>query len=883
MKAGHDSKQQPLLFFLYFLCHACCVASKDSADSCQWLWINSNDLTVNCTSKDLRAVPQGIPVQAYSIQLDVNRISCVRRSDFPQYAFNTLKFNLSHNRVRKIADGAFESFPNLEQLDLSNNRIKTLRDDSFRGLLKLKELHLGNNVISEVPLFHNLLSIQALWLQSNGLIQIPAVKFMASLKVLSLASNKIVSVDSGSFRGCGSLAELHMQHNLISRVAGEGFDGLFQLKMLNLSCNLLETIPPKAFQAFVAQETDLVLHNNPWQCNCNMDELKRSAPTSLAQRIRCHTGPLAGHYLSTVNQEQLTCKESLRVSHVVTVTVPAGRGLKLTCETKNKKGQLLYWQTPFRQHTTTSIYSSEDLTFVLSDGSLNIVRFSAHLSGIYYCVFGYAEEKLITLYKVSLMDHGILERGRLREKREYEQYVELVSEEHFASAIAASVIITFLGAFILGAISRSFFNECCRKIKPRRNATKAKLGLELKTEPRQYENMVFAINEEPKEETPIYDILKGSESIAEESSSGHECSYAKPINTHKTISLEVPEPDKEFDVSPPRPAPRLKFPPRKQSKNTEIPEGAHSELAHSLHCHIGSPRYEIRTSHTDAEYGPNSNLSTDNIPSTLPAIGENSEADYVIFPVCHYTKVDPVQHSSIPLSEKLFNHSAIIPNSPQTFQNNTSYVAFPEEPGTNAENSVGLHNKKKGLDLDKPLCSEEENVKAKQNFLKTKMQEGSSDVITEEEKPNYGICPKVNLDKTAKSENPEAHGEISHKEQQTVDLNQRDQNSGMNKDNQEGPSSSEESGELSQHQPKAAKRRVIKLYNYDEEGKLYDHIKSSEEFESESEPRMKRRSLSLTRLNAIMSVALAEDFSSESKKNQKQSNRDENDMFNIKK
>ncbi|XP_058884507.1 uncharacterized protein LOC131696765 [Acipenser ruthenus] len=651
---------------------------------------------------------------------------------------------------------------------------------------------------------------------------------------------------------------------------------------------MLETIPPKAFQAFAAQETDLVLHDNPWQCNCNMYELKRSAPASLAQRIRCHTGPLAGHYLSTVNQEQLTCKESLRVAHVVTVTVPAGRGLKLACETKNKKGHVLYWQTPLRKHKTTTIYSSEDHTFVLSDGSLKIVRLSAHLSGIYYCVFGYEEGQMITLYKVNLMDHGILERGRLREKREYEQYVELVSEEHFASAIAASVIVTFLGAVILGAISSPFFIECCRKIKHRRNATKAKLGLELKTEPRHYENMVFAINEDPKEETPIYDIPKGSESIAQDSSSGQECTYAKPSNAHKTISLEVPEPDKEYDVSPPRPAPRLKFPPRKgdgQSQNTEISEGAHNESAQSLHGQVDAPRYAHGTSHSDAEHCLNSNLSTDNITSALPAIGENSEADYIIFPVCDYTKVAPVQHSAdIILSEKLFSHSAIIPNSPQTFESNTSCAAFPEEPGTNAENSAGLHNKKKGLDLDKPLCSEEENMKAKQDFLKIEMHEGSSDVITEEEKPDYGMCPKANLDKTAKrSENPEAHGESSHNEEKPVDLNQRDQNSGMNKDNQEGPSSSEESGDLSQHQPKAAKRRVIKLYNYDEEGKLYDHIKSSEEFESESEQRMKRRSLSLTRLNAIMSVAFADDFNSELNKNQKQSNIDGNGMFNIKK
>ncbi|KAK6486546.1 insulin-like growth factor-binding protein complex acid labile subunit [Huso huso] len=249
MKTGPDSKQS-LLFCLYFLCHACCVPSNDTADSCQWLWINSNNLTVNCINKDLRAVPQGIPVQACSIQLGVNRISHVRRSDFPHYAFNTLKLNLSHNCIGKIADGAFGSFPNLEQLDLSDNRIRTLRDDSFQGLLKLKELHLGRNVISEVPLFHDLLSLQALWLQSNRLIQIPAVKFMASLKVLSLASNKIVSVDSGSFRGCGSLAELHMQHNLISRVAGEGFDGLFQLKDTYFTGRLhLGNTKPRQFTA----------------------------------------------------------------------------------------------------------------------------------------------------------------------------------------------------------------------------------------------------------------------------------------------------------------------------------------------------------------------------------------------------------------------------------------------------------------------------------------------------------------------------------------------------------------------------------------------------------------------------------------------------------
>ncbi|KAG9338688.1 hypothetical protein JZ751_025356 [Albula glossodonta] len=68
-------------------------------------------------------------------------------------------------------------------------------------------------------------------------------------------------------------------------------------------------------------------------------------------------------------------------------------------------------------------------------------------------------------------------------------------------------------------------------------------------------------------------------------------------------------------------------------------------------------------------------------------------------------------------------------------------------------------------------------------------------------------------------------------------------------DEQEGSSERDPDEEPS---TRTSKRRVIKLYNYDEEGNRYGHIKDSE---FEAAPRTKQRTLSLTRLNAIMAAA----------------------------
>lgn len=76
----------------------------------------------------------------------------------------------------------------------------------------------------------------------------------------------------------------------------------------------------------------------------------------------------------------------------------------------------------------------------------------------------------------------------------------------------------------------------------------------------------------------------------------------------------------------------------------------------------------------------------------------------------------------------------------------------------------------------------------------------------------------------------------------------------------EGEGPAEETDPSRGRGARPSKRRVIKVYNYDEEGNKYGHVRDPED---EGAPAMKQRTLSLTRLNAIMASATAPAFSKE--------------------
>nr|XP_055030627.1 uncharacterized protein LOC129419523 [Misgurnus anguillicaudatus] len=97
--------------------------------------------------------------------------------------------------------------------------------------------------------------------------------------------------------------------------------------------------------------------------------------------------------------------------------------------------------------------------------------------------------------------------------------------------------------------------------------------------------------------------------------------------------------------------------------------------------------------------------------------------------------------------------------------------------------------------------------------------------------------------------------------QDDVDATENELADGMKDDSNQLQSREEQQQEfktvLSPHPKK--KMRVIKVYNYDEDGNRYGHIKDSE-VEGENEVRPRLRTKSLTRLDAIMKEAEFTDF-----------------------
>ncbi|XP_063152656.1 leucine-rich repeat-containing protein 3-like [Candoia aspera] len=109
-------------------------------------------------------------------------------------------------------------------------------------------------------------------------------------RVLYLDSNWIIHISNGAFRGLKLLHELHLADNLIESIAPGAFHGLGgALRLLDLSGNKLQRIDAAPF--VMLTWVKLELYDNPWHCDCSLQELMRalSSGTWMAEEIVCTT------------------------------------------------------------------------------------------------------------------------------------------------------------------------------------------------------------------------------------------------------------------------------------------------------------------------------------------------------------------------------------------------------------------------------------------------------------------------------------------------------------------------------------------------------------------------------------------------------------------
>lgn len=190
--------------------------------------------------------------------------------------FSTLAELTLHNcKLLRIPGNAFEGLRELKKLfirsrnyDWSPNKNLELSLGTFNGLRELQILDLGENNLKVIPsdVFCPLDNLQVLNVTHNKIKSVDRLGFGRNcgtgLRSLDLSNNEIKSLtDESEITGLRRLQELRLQHNNITDISRETFNGLISLRILNISYNNLQSIPEGTF-ANLKELREIYLNNN---------------------------------------------------------------------------------------------------------------------------------------------------------------------------------------------------------------------------------------------------------------------------------------------------------------------------------------------------------------------------------------------------------------------------------------------------------------------------------------------------------------------------------------------------------------------------------------------------------------------------------------------
>ncbi|XP_068611100.1 decorin [Brachionichthys hirsutus] len=179
---------------------------------------------------------------------------------------DTTLLDLQNNKITEIKESDFKNLKGLHALILVNNKISVIHAKAFSPLVKLQRLYLSKNMLKEMP--PNMpKSLQELRIHENEITKIKKASFqgMSHLIVMEIGSNPLNSegIDAGAFADLkrvsyiriadtnitdipkglpGSLSELHLDGNKITKVTAVSLDGLKNLAKLGLSYNEISSV-----------------------------------------------------------------------------------------------------------------------------------------------------------------------------------------------------------------------------------------------------------------------------------------------------------------------------------------------------------------------------------------------------------------------------------------------------------------------------------------------------------------------------------------------------------------------------------------------------------------------------------------------------------------
>ncbi|KAG8437173.1 hypothetical protein GDO86_008027, partial [Hymenochirus boettgeri] len=186
---------------------------------------------------------------------------------------------ITDGTISLINVSSFSDLTHLSHLTLIKSKISRIDENALNNLTKLRTLVLDSNQISDSSInaktFYCLYNLEILKLNNNALISIYGSWFKGNKNLLRLElnSNRITKLtyDSFSTKSLGHLRHLDLSINFIGFIDKYAFQALHQLRELDLSKNKLTTIPD--IFSFLSQLIRLNLHQNQWNCTCELQDL----------------------------------------------------------------------------------------------------------------------------------------------------------------------------------------------------------------------------------------------------------------------------------------------------------------------------------------------------------------------------------------------------------------------------------------------------------------------------------------------------------------------------------------------------------------------------------------------------------------------------------
>ncbi|XP_015239104.1 SLIT and NTRK-like protein 1 [Cyprinodon tularosa] len=224
-----------MLLWIILLNAALCVASgnvtrevcKEKICSCSEV---EGDLHVDCEKRGLNTLRHltGPSSHFYHLLLHGNSLSRLFPNEFANF-YNAVSLHLESNGLHDIVPGAFLGLQLVKRLHISNNKIRSFKKSTFLGLDDLEYLQADFNLLRDID---------------------PAV-----------------------FRDLNKLEVLILNDNLISALPINVFQHV-PITHLDLRGNRIKTLPYEGILEQIPGIAEVLLEDNPWDCNCELVSLK---------------------------------------------------------------------------------------------------------------------------------------------------------------------------------------------------------------------------------------------------------------------------------------------------------------------------------------------------------------------------------------------------------------------------------------------------------------------------------------------------------------------------------------------------------------------------------------------------------------------------------